>query len=347
MANGGVFGLTPGQVRAQIAREQAGQIALLSQARPGIIGGFTLGGAFQGQDPRIQRAQAMQEIQRMISSRGLNPGDPGFRQMLVPLVRSRVGLEAAMEANRMALEAEQAESEIAAVRRRTTAGRRALRRLGYSEAEADDLAALGLAGDVIKARTKPPELSAKGKAVRDAGFVPGTPEFQAQMREQLKPRPGVQISIGDKVQTAVATQEAKAAAAQGREALEVQRAVGRVREIGEEFRTGGILERGASALTPAMRKRYDLARRRLAKATAQLRNPGDAEAASVAEESIYRSLPGPEQIALFPAMLEEIAAEFQLEASQNRPQRPVRVLEDIPVEDLSNMTEEELRALVQ
>lgn len=358
MANG-IFGLTPGDVRAALERERLTSAQMIGQmgatGRGALLGGI-LGQGFRGPDPRLRQAQALEQINQELTALGLEPGDPRFTAELVPRVRARLGLGPALQAQQMALQAEQQQQAVRALRTAPEAQRRTLERLGYAPDEAAELEAAGIGKEVAKARLTRDQLTPLMRNVMAAtGAAPGTPAFQAAMKEAIKRAPLIQQNIGQKAAEAVAVQAAKAEEAQGREATEVQRAVSRMRSIGEEFASGGVFERGAAALTPGLRRRWTIARRRAAKAIAQLRNPGNAEAAGQAEDAIFETLPDAAFVAANPAVLDEIVEEFEIEAEQSLPRagraRVSRLgnrrIEDLTPEDLETMTDAELEALVR
>ena len=349
-----IFGQSSGEIRNAILREQLGQAQIIglsgSAGRGAVVGGI-LGRALQGEDPRLRQARALEEINEELTGRGLEPGKPGFRQALVPMVRQRVGLQAAMQANQMALQAEQQEMALQALQQGPGASSRTLQRLGFTAEEAADIASdPELSRKVINARLKPREKTILVRNLSAAGVDLSTAQGKSTMLEILK-KPGVSVQLSDKVKQAVQIQEAKAEAAQGREAATVANASARLRELGQRFTSGGLLERGGAALSPGDRRRWNVARRRLAKGVAQMRNPGDAEAASIAEEALVQALPTPEQLAAFPAILDEVLSEIEIEAGQEggrpSPLGARKSISDLTPGDLERLSDEELEALAR
>ena len=105
---------------------------------------------------------------------------------------------------------------------------------------------------------------------------------------------------------AAATKAATLQAATVSENKEAQQAISQLRGI-----VDGLSVR--SALSPTDRGRYDNARVRLAKAIAQKRNPGDAEASAQAEERLLNALPSLEQAIAFPGAVEAVVGDLDKE----------------------------------
>ena len=114
----GIFGTTPGDVQAALARERLGQAQIfgtLGASGRGALVGSLFGSAF-GEDPRLRQARDLQAISQDLAARGLTPGTPAYTAALVPQVQAKLGTAAALEAHKMALAAEERQIQIQGLR---------------------------------------------------------------------------------------------------------------------------------------------------------------------------------------------------------------------------------------
>ena len=304
---------SPGEIRAELRNERLRQDALLSQTRPGVVVGGIFGRALQGEDPRLRRARALDEISQELTRMGLRPGDPDFTRELVPRVQARLGLQAALQAQQMALQAEQSRMAVRGVQQSAGAMQRSLERAGFPPAQAADLATdPKLARQVIASRLRSPEVTALQREA--AAAFPGDQNAQQKaIRDILAARgrgQGITINI-DKAAEAARVQTAKTRAAQAEEATEVQNAAAQLAGI-------AALTTPGSPISPTMRMRYDAARLRLGKAVAQLRNPGGTEASDAAAQAVADTLPGITGASLVPGMVQTMLRDIEMEAAQAR-----------------------------
>jgi hypothetical protein len=335
-----------------LARERitnAGLIGNLSPGGHGALAGGLFGQALTGGDPRLKQAQALEEISQELSSMGLNPGDPEFTKQLVPRVRARLGIGQALEAHKMALKAESDQNSVRAIREGPGAAVRSLMRLGFPEAQAVDLSQdLELSRDVIKARLKPPQMDA---LVRQAQFaLPDNLEGQRKIVADVltAKAQGQSVTVNNFASQALGSNAAKwrnldgtpvnpiltpaqasaqgarpitaaedaaekkaatLAQAQKTEATEVENSARSLLEVVEKMGVGSVL-------SFSDRNAYDRRIGRLAKAVAQLRNPGDAEAAGEATARIIEAMPSATIAAFNPALAKEAIDEVLSEAKQ-------------------------------
>lgn len=342
---------SPADIRSAILREQLGTANAISSGSSAALVGGIFGRALQGEDPRLKQARTLEEINQELLGMGLEVGTPGFTQALVPRVRSRLGMGPALQAQQMALQAESQLAAVRGVKGPSPALVRQLGRLGYSPEEAADIAAHPeMATSVIKARMKPEALSTAGRMLVESGLTQGTPEFRAAMQEEIdKPR-GVRVEInaGSK---AAEVLRAKTEEAQRAESVEVDNALDEVLGAGvalSDRGVGGVL--GAPVDTAVEARRYRSRAKRLAKALAQLRNPGSAEASDMAAATILEDMPGAGTALVSPKALRAFVEDFRREAAQARGEQvggAGRSIENLTPADLRTMTAEELEALAR
>lgn len=330
----GIFGTTPGQVQQALAAERLGQAQIfgtLNASGRGALVGSLFGSAF-GEDPRLRQARDLQAISQDMAARGLTPGTPEYTKAIVPAIQAKLGTQAALEAHKMALAAEERQIKIQGLRGPATS------RSGLVKALTKRV---GMDPDVaIEFAVNHPEISAKMVSER-IKMTPdeknaliaarGDPEKQADIIHQKMVKPLIQQNIG--AEGAKVT--ARLRAAQAEEATEVARAAASLSDF------AGTLEPG-SIISPTARNQYNFRVRRVAKAIAQLRNPGSAEASQAAEEAIVQQMPSVNQASLFPAMVNEILQAVQAEARQSGTQPSPG---DLSASDLRNMSDAELDAL--
>ena len=107
---------TPEQVQAALAQERLGQAQMFGTIRPGHLVGSTFGSVFEGLNPRLRQADTLQRISQDLAARGLTPGTPEYTAELVPQVQAHLGIQAALEAHKMALAADEQQMRIQALR---------------------------------------------------------------------------------------------------------------------------------------------------------------------------------------------------------------------------------------
>ena len=317
---GGILGASPGDIQALLLRDQTQRANVLAQGghrAAGAVLGDVLGGAFAGEDPRLTQAKELDAISKELAGMGLEPGMPKFRQELVRRVQARIGTEAALNANRMALEAEQNEMAARVARSAPAAIAAELKRRGLTP----DLAfAPKIAEKVIQGSIDANKATALVKNLQAFGVDPASPEGQKMGLEILRKSNVTINNIPAKVAEKVAIQEGTAAAGRGRMAKDVSNAVEGVRTAANRIDVTKLLSspREQAANVQA----YENQLGRLAKALAQIRNPPNTEASAQAEERILARLPSAAALAINPGALDRIIEDIVLEAQQAAGSQP-------------------------
>jgi hypothetical protein len=175
-------------------------------------GGAQLGNAAAGlmgaQDPELQRISSRQKLLQ-----GINPADPQSLKAAAQQAAQAGDIPAAQEliTRAQALEKAAADTALAAARTKqaeAAASRENAQKLPPDVLKAQRIAALRTGLQTLKGIENPseevsttvksmeaelavyehkdPKYSALGQQLIDAGFVPGTPEFQAEMRKHLE-----------------------------------------------------------------------------------------------------------------------------------------------------------------
>ncbi len=345
---GGIFGPSTTDVLAMQRLERLRNAQIFGQlgtAGAAAIGGDLLGSGinqlFGAQDPQLERARRLQAVQQDLAD--LEPGTEDYTRTALRSLRARIGPEAAAQAlpRLAALEKERAELE--ELRQGPLLAQRGAQRraaLLSSIGLPDGLAILAaddpqLTRELAKQALSPEEATTLQRELAATGQPP---EAQRQLlldilkRRAEGPGPAVQVFNAPtgfevdpsqpgrlraipggpadpelRAEQAAASREATLTAGEKLERAEVLAAEAQVRAIA----------RGLSAadLVPfsTARKRYNNAVRRLAKAVAQKRNPGDAEASQLAEEALVEDFPGIEFAFSNPqavnALVNDLAAE--------------------------------------
>lgn len=195
-----LFGVTPESLmaaREQRLQEQALQFAQLSPMQAAQAGFYTagsrlgtgIGGLLGAEDPELMRVRQRQQLLQ-----GVNPTDPASLRAAAQKAMEANDFPAAQElaSRAVAAETEQAklESERALtsqrLRERQAASlpERVFAALAPKATPASVKEAMAAGNDVSLLQI--PEnvkVSTYGQVLKDAGFVEGTPEFQAKMRE--------------------------------------------------------------------------------------------------------------------------------------------------------------------
>lgn len=136
----GIFGSSDA-VRAALARERLGQAQLIGNLGPGGLGalgglmaGQGIGQLFGGVDPRLQRAQRLEQIGREMESAGIEPENPSFpREVYRRMVAGGFSQRDALAAFQQAMEASRVAAQTATER---SQGRYAAARADIAESQA-------------------------------------------------------------------------------------------------------------------------------------------------------------------------------------------------------------------
>ena len=157
---GSLFGASPQQVQAEMVNpifnraNQFAQLTPMQQAQYGLYSGGAmlgqgLGGLLGGEDPRLVQARQMQQVKDWIGQSGVDINTPEGLAQAAQYAQSIGATEGAMY---LGQQAQKMQSEAA----------QTYATLKKADAE---------------------KLSTVGRMLVDAGYTPGTPEFQAAMRQ--------------------------------------------------------------------------------------------------------------------------------------------------------------------
>ena len=220
----GIFGPTPEAIQRAIANERmqfaqtAGQLPL--GTLPGVMGGFALADAIGDisgfQDPRLRRAQTLQQLQRETSAQGLNPGTREFTDFAVQRARALGDEGLAIEIFQLGNQLEQESLATQKARRELEpvdnsalldARARALSSMGVDAATIPAIAADDETfKSIISARLKPAERTALQKNYEQAkleGFTGSLQDYQRWLSglrrgEAAAGATRIDLSVGEK-----------------------------------------------------------------------------------------------------------------------------------------------------
>lgn len=304
----------------------------------GLMAGEGVGQLFGGVNPALRRAQKLEQIGADMEAAGLEPDNPDFarevyRRMISGGFSQQEALAAFQQAQQATSGAIDLERKANPVDRRGNLAR-SLVALGEDPEVAMILSQTPKAAmERIKVLAKP-EKEDKGTtdqqnfaaAQRDPAFA----EYLEAKRRQGATRvrvenfygkplgkdardyvdaqgnqPSPDMTASDaaaegfrpmtRAEEAAATEQARKAVGEGKEREEVRGAVAQLNRVLSEASAADVANPFSSA-----RDRYKLAAGRLAKAEAQRRNPGDAEAAGQAEDRILEQMPSFEMAVMQP-----------------------------------------------
>ena len=298
-------------------------------ALAGLQVGQGIGGILGApEDPRLAQAQKLQQLEQEAAQAGLEPGTQEFTRWVVPRVTAAAGQQAGIQAFQMASELEAQRAELEGIRGAPQAAQaqterrvRTLTAAGIPPQQAFDIsqndkAYEKIVTDRFKVEGKPISL----REFELSQIIPGYREHLVEQKRAgattvkvdnyyAKPL-GKDATVYRNAagEAAPATLTASQAADQGfapitaeQQAALTKQATADVANTAEskELTTAG--ERAldvvqgislSSVISPRQRGQWGLVMGRLAKAAAQKRNPGDAEAAADAERRLLDDLPG-------------------------------------------------------
>lgn len=322
-------------------------------ALAGLQAGQGIGGILGApEDPRLAQAQKMQMLEQEAAQAGLEPGTPEFTQWVVPRVTAAAGQQAGIQAFQMASQLEAQRLELEGIRGAPQAGQaqmEARARHLISLGEPPE-AALTVAtnDDVYRDRVK--ELtkdrsSPEKRLFQDMQATPGLRDSVIALRraganvtkinidrpmslgdlQKVRGPDGQPLPPGTTAAQAAAAVQAGAATVltPEQQAAATKQATADVANTAEskELTTAG--ERAlqvvqgislSSVISPRQRGQWGIVMGRLAKAAAQKRNPGDAEAAADAERRLLDDLPGIAFAAAQPEDAKSLIREIMREA---------------------------------
>ena len=289
------------------------------------------------------RARLLQDAQQEVTRQGLTPGTQGFTKAAVAALTRRGLVQEAVEAQQLGTQLEGQSLQVEKMRTelRGDPGGAQRRFEGLVLAGVDQEVAARMApnkklfesvmGNLFKKQNVPAQIQAYQFAVGQ-GFQGSFLDYQTQLKragassvtvnvdkplgvsdlKQLRTPQGAPLPPGTTMRqaaemgaTVVSAEEqaavtdiAKLEAAQGVERDEVVSAIAQMRDA--NLGIGGVGEAFDSA------KQYELIVGRLAKAVAQMRNPGSAEASAQAEERIVEQFPSFAVAKLRPQTLDRV-----------------------------------------
>ena len=325
----------------------------------GGTAGLLLGeaiGALGGNDPTA-RAGLLQEAQREVMNQGLNPGDAGFTQAAVQALTRRGLLQEAQEAQIQGMEMERAGLELQRLRQSvggdTGGDQRRFEGLvlaGVPPEVAQRMAPnVELFKSVMNNAFKKEDVPAQIQAyqfARQQGFEGTFMEYQTALKRAGASN--VSVSVGEKPlsvsdlnklrlpdgsplppgttmnQAAAAGATAITAEEQAASTRRAQLEVGEAKEREEGIAAidalrGADLSVGGVGELFTRPQEYQAMITRIAKAVAQKRNPGDAEAAGQAEDRLIETFPSFARLQAQPGALQGVLSVYENELRSGAP----------------------------